>query len=250
MGTADELFSATLAGLPRDHSGFLVAAGRPRQVFFARVQDVDWLDEQIRLQEWRWPTVDRRELATLWWYSISHVFLTPTLASLFVTGQALSPIPRHVELNWLPGGRIFTARSTAVLQGADGPAVAANALRESLEVAIPAIARAGGMRSRPLWAIATDSLANRLLWLGRARGEVERASALATSLVELIGAPMPAPRFIDVARTDPEAGTARFVRRCSCCLVYREPGASKCVSCPRLTPDSRAAQLRSAADQA
>ena len=47
------------------------------------------------------------------------------------------------------------------------------------------------MRERPLWAIATDSLANQLLTLGRALGDVPAATALAGPLAAAIGAPLP-----------------------------------------------------------
>ena len=245
---ADELLAATVAGLRPAEHGYLVAAGEPLPVSFALVDDPEWLNTQIVLQAQRWPTVDRRVLATLWWYSVSQVFLTPTVASMLVTGQALSARPADVEMHWLPDGRVFTARSTAVLdRGNDVRSVAA-ALRDSLDLAIPAVARAGAGRERPLWAIATDSLANRLLWVGRARGEVDRATALAGTLAELIGAPMPAPRYVDVDRRPPRQGQVRFVRRGSCCLVYLEPGEAKCSSCPRLPPSSRQALLRTAAD--
>lgn len=245
---ADQLLAATVAGLPYVEHGYLLPAGAPEPVPFARVEDPEWLDTQIALQATRWPTVDRRVLATLWWYSISQVFLTPTVASLFVTGRALSPRPEDVELHWLPDGRVFTARSTAVLDGGRAVESVAAALRESFEIAIPAVARAGAKRERPLWAIATDSLANRLLSLGRACAEVGRATALASTLAELIGPPMPAPRYVDVDRRPPGKGQVRFVRRGSCCLVYLEPGEAKCVSCPRLPPAGRTALLRTAAD--
>ncbi|MDQ3716976.1 MAG: (2Fe-2S)-binding protein [Actinomycetota bacterium] len=248
LAAADELLAVTVAGLPRDEHGYLLPAGAPRQVSFARVEDPEWLDAQIALQAQRWPTVDRRVLATLWWYSVSQVFLTPTVASLFVTGRALSPRPNDVELHWLPDGRVFTARSTAVLDKGNDVRTVAAAIRDSLEIAIPAVGRAGARRERPLWAIATDSLANRLLWVGRARGEVARATELAATLVELIGAPMPAPRYVDVERRPPRKGQARFVRRGSCCLVYLEQGVAKCASCPRLAALDRSAQLRAAAE--
>ena len=88
------------------------------------------------------------------------------------------------------------------------------------------------MRERPLWAIATDSLANRLLAVGRALGDVPRATALAGPLAAAIGAPLPAPRYVDV-RGRP--GT----RRASCCLLYRVPGEPLCTSCPRRPPAER-----------
>jgi len=248
QAAAAAVLCATVAGLPPAEHGYLIPTGNPASVPLARVADAEWLGTQIALQIRRWRNVDRRVLATLWWYSVSQVWLTPTLASLFVTGRALSPAPADVELHCLSDGRIFTARSTAVLHGEDLVAVVAAAVRETLELAIPAIARAGAKREAPLWAITTDSLANRLLWVGRACGDVDRATALALTLAEAIGAPLPAPRYVDVDRGRPGTGQARFVRRASCCLVYLEAGEAKCASCPRLTPDRRYALLTTATD--
>jgi ferric iron reductase protein FhuF len=97
---------------------------------------------------------------------------------------------------------------------------------------IAAVAAAGGTRERPLWAIATDSLANRLLALGRAAGDVAAATALAGPLAEAIGWPLPAPRYLDVRGT-------RYTRRASCCLLYRIPHEPMCTSCPRRPPAER-----------
>ena len=96
------------------------------------------------------------------------------------------------------------------------------------------------MRERPLWAIAVDSIANRLLALGRAVGDVPGATALAGPLAAAIGAPLPAPRYEDV-------GGARFTRRASCCLLWRVPGEPLCTSCPRRRPAERRILLEDAA---
>jgi ferric iron reductase protein FhuF len=88
------------------------------------------------------------------------------------------------------------------------------------------------MRERPLWAIATDSVANRLLALGRAVGDVARATALAAPLAAAVGAPLPVPRYVDV-------GGVPFTRRASCCLLYRVPHEPMCISCPRRPPEER-----------
>ncbi len=244
---ADEVLAATLAGLPSSEHGYLVAASDAVPARFDRIGDAGWLASQIQLQARRWPSVDRRVRATLWWYSVSQVFLTPTVASLFVTGEPLSARPGDVLLNRFEDGTILSARSLAVLRG-DPVAAAAGALREGFAFAIPLLARASAARELPLWAIATDSLANRLLWLGRATGDVAGAITLSTALARLIGSPLPTPRYVEVARRAPRTGQAWFVRRSSCCLIYFEPGVAKCASCPRLAPAKRTALLKSAAD--
>jgi ferric iron reductase protein FhuF len=80
--------------------------------------------------------------------------------------------------------------------------------------------------------IATDSIANRLLAVGQAVGDVGRATALAGPLAAAIGAPLPAPRYVDVRGR-------RYTRRASCCLLFRVPGEPLCTSCPRRPPGER-----------
>ena len=112
---------------------------------------------------------DLRVLATVWWYSASPVLVTPALAGL-VAGVPLSARLADTSLAFLPGGLPVAAVSV----GAAGPIRRAE-LRESLGAVVAAVAEAGRMRERPLWAIATDSIANQLLALGRARGRRGRA---------------------------------------------------------------------------
>ena len=177
--------------------------------------------------------VEPRVAATVWWYSASAVLLTPSLAGL-VTGIPLSARPGELTLAVGPGGLPVAATSSAL--GADPGAE----LRELLAAVIGALAEVSGMRARPLWAIATDALAGQLLTLGRVVGAVPAVTALAAPLAAAIGTPLPAPRYVDVAGT-------RFVRRASCCLVYRLPGGPLCTSCPRRPPAERQRLLEDAA---
>jgi ferric iron reductase protein FhuF len=195
--------------------------------------DVRWTADTLATRAPRQRTDDRRVLATVWWYSVSTVLLTPSLAGL-VTGVPLSARLPDTAVSMLAGGLPVAAVSSA-------PAgdVAAE-LRESLGAVVAAVAEAGRMRERPLWAIATDSIANRLLALGRALGDVPRATALAAPLAAAVGAPLPVPRYVDV-------GGARFTRRASCCLLYRVPHEPMCTSCPRRPPAERQVLLEDAA---
>jgi len=195
--------------------------------------DVRWTADTLAACAPRQRTDDRRVLATVWWYSVSTVLLTPSLAGL-VTGVPLSARLPDTSVSMLAGGLPVAAVSSA-------PAgdVAAE-LRESLGAVVAAVAEAGRMRERPLWAIATDSIANRLLALGRALGDVPRATALAAPLAAAVGAPLPVPRYVDV-------GGARFTRRASCCLLYRVPHEPMCTSCPRRPPAERQVLLEDAA---
>jgi ferric iron reductase protein FhuF len=178
-------------------------------------------------------TADRRVSATVWWYSVSAVLVTPVLAGL-ATGVPLSARLADTSLAFRPDGLPVAAVSSA--PGSD----AAAELRSSLVAVVPAVADAGRMGQRPLWAIATDSIANQLLALGRALGDVPRVTAFAGPLADAIGAPLPAPRYVDVAG-------ARFTRRASCCLMVELPGGALCTSCPRRPPAERAALLEQAA---
>lgn len=189
----------------------------------ALLADSGWTADRLAERALRQGTDDRRVLATVWWYSASSVLLTPVLAGL-VTGLPLSARLEDTRLAVLSGGLPVAATSSA--PGPDALREAAEQLRVSLAAVVAAVAEAGTMRERPLWAIATDSIANRLLALGRAVGEVERATALAAPLAAAVGRPLPVPRYVDVAG-------ARFTRRASCCLLYRVPGEPLCVSCPR-----------------
>ena len=174
-----------------------------------------------------------RVAATVWWYSVSAVLLTPALAGL-VTGVPLSGRLADTSLVFRPDGLPVAAVSTESAD--DLPAE----LRETLSAVVAAVAAAGRMRERPLWAIATDSIANQLLALGRALGDVPSATAHAAPLAAAIGAPLPAPRYEDVAG-------ARFTRRASCCLIEELPSGSRCTSCPRRAPAERHALLVQAA---
>jgi ferric iron reductase protein FhuF len=174
-----------------------------------------------------------RVTATVWWYSASIVLLTPALAGL-VTGVALSGRLADTSLAFRADGLPVAAVSSG-----SGDDVAAE-LRETLGAAVAAVAAAGRLRERPLWAIATDSIANQLLALGRALGDVPAATAHAAPLAAAIGAPLPVPRYVDVAG-------ARFTQRASCCLMVELPGGALCTSCPRRDPAERRALLEQAA---
>ncbi|TWS24979.1 Fe-S oxidoreductase [Tsukamurella sputi] len=104
------------------------------------------------------------------------------------------------------------------------------ALARACHRLIPAIAAASGATEWSLWAIATDSIASAAL------GADDPVTA-ADDALRACGSEAPAARFDEV----PGRGTV--VRRGSCCLLYLCPGMSKCLSCPRQTPDERRARL-------
>jgi hypothetical protein len=214
----------------------LVAPPSASVVPAARLADPHWTAEVLTARAERQRTDDRRVLATVWWYSVSSVLLTPVLAGL-VTGVSLSPRLADTRLHLLAGGLPVAATTTS---GAGHDLVAE--LRTTVAAVVAAVAEAGRMRERPLWAIATDSLANRLLALGRAVGDVEAATALAGPVAAAVGAPLPVPRYVDVAGV-------RFTRRASCCLLYRVPHEAMCTSCPQRDPAHRQVLLADAAER-
>jgi ferric iron reductase protein FhuF len=192
----------------------------------ARLADPLWTRELLGRLARVQGTADRRVLATLWWYSASSVLVAPPLAGL-VTGVPLSARLADLTLAVLPG-----LVPIAAVAAGPGSGELAPDLRDALAAVVAAVAEAGGVRERPLWAIATDSVANRLLSLGRSVGDVAGVTAMAAPLAAAMGPPLPVPRYEDV-------GGTRFVRRASCCLLYRVPGGPTCASCPRRPPAER-----------
>ena len=226
---ADRLQRAVVRRMPGAAGLGLVLPEGAAVVPATTLLDPAWT-EQVLARRARWQgTGDLRVLATVWWYSASTVLLTPALAGL-VTGRLLSARPEDIVVALLPGPQPIAAESMA--QGVDPGAE----IRETVGAVIAAVARAGRMRERPLWAVAADSLANQLLALGRALGDVPAATAIARPLAAAIGPPLPAPRYVDV-------GGTRFTRRASCCLLVEVPGQAMCTSCPRRPPAERRALL-------
>ncbi|WP_346621405.1 (2Fe-2S)-binding protein [Blastococcus montanus] len=198
-----------------------------------RLADPRWLGELLAARAARQRAGDLRVQATVWWYSASAVLLAPVLAGLAV-GRPLSARPADTTVCLGPGG--LPVASVSAVAGGDPAA----GVRECLAAVVPAVAAAGRMRPRPLWAIATDSLANGLLALGRALGDVAAVTALAGPLATAVGPPLPVPRYVDVAG-------ARFTARVSCCLMDRLPHGATCLSCPRRPAAERQILLEDAA---
>ncbi len=229
------LQAAVAARVPGAAALGLLAPPSAAAVPAALFADADWTAGRLAGLGARYASGDLRVLATVWWYSASSVLLTPALAGL-ATGLPLSARLADTSVALLGGGTPIAATSSA--PGGD----TAGELRETLSAVVDAVAAAGGTRPRPLWAIAADSLANRLLALGRALGEERRVTALAAPLAAAVGPPLPAPRYVDVAGV-------RFTRRVSCCLLYRLPPEPLCTSCPRRPAAERQVLLEDAAER-
>ncbi|MDQ0376729.1 (2Fe-2S)-binding protein [Amycolatopsis thermophila] len=199
------------------------------------ITDRDWLREQLRRAAVLYGGGGPVVIGTIWWYSVSAVLVTPALDPLVATGRARDPALEAVTLDVIPDGRVLDARSSRPL-GSD-VAVIGEALAGALDAGIEAVAEVSGAGTRALCAIATDSIANVLLWAGKAAGDPARGVELAGPVVDAVGDHLPRPRFVEI-------GSTPVVRRASCCLIYRTGHHEKCVSCPRQTPAERLHRLR------
>ncbi|MGW0045565.1 (2Fe-2S)-binding protein [Rhodococcus sp. NPDC003348] len=206
--------------------------------------DPTWLAARVDDTGRRWACRDRRVGATLWWYSVSSELVATLTAELLRTGGAPDPALEHCTVVPRADGHLDIVRNDRVLRD---PTELSGELRRTLAAIIEPLARVSGAGVPALWAIAADSLGNRALDAGTALGSPASGSALAVRLAELVGPPLPVPRFVDV-------GGRRFLRRTSCCLIYRAPAAvaagdpdaverAKCVSCPHQRPEVRRARL-------
>ena len=191
------------------------------------VTDDAWLGAQLTATGTLYRTGDQEVRGVLWWYSVSSVLLGACVDPLVKAGTAVDPGLAHCTLFVHPDGRVLDARSDRVA-GA-GVDVLGPLLADVLGVAIDAVARLSGARARALWAIATDSLANRRLW-------ADASESLTAELARAVGPELPAPRWV-------ELGGRTVVRRASCCLIYLTPGNAKCASCPRQRPEERRRRL-------
>lgn len=196
--------------------------------------DPDWLTERVRDTGRRWDCPDARVNGTLWWYSASSTLVAEPLATLLTSGRAGDPSLESLRIALRTNGYLASATSDRLVDGHDF----ASALRGAHTAVIESLAAVSGAAPRALWAIASDSIANRALDAGREMDRVEEACALAR---DIAAPPLLRPRYVDV---EGPAGSSRFVRRSSCCLIYAATDGEKCVSCPRRTPSDRAAELR------
>jgi hypothetical protein len=188
------------------------------------VTDPEWLAGALSATASRFRLRGTRTPGVLWWYSASSVLLGPPAETYVRGGRVADPALAATTLLLHPDGRVLDARSAGTVDRGEAPALVASVVA----TCVAAVASASGAAPRALWAIASDSLANRVLWAG---GGEPDAVALAAD------ARFPAPRFTGT-------GSGHVVRRSSCCLVYEAPGQQKCVSCPRQHPDDRSRRLR------
>lgn len=196
--------------------------------------DERWLREQFALARRLYGAAPERVLGTVWWYSSSAVLLGQPSRTL-LAATPVDPALESVTLRILPDGRLLDAFSATAFTGTTDDF--GRRLQAALTAAITSVAAACGSPEPALWAIATDSLANQLLFAGQAAGEQERAVELAATVADAVGPALPRPRF---ARIGPHT----VVRRASCCLIDRTPAGTTCASCPNQHPEERERRIR------
>ncbi|MGA9872655.1 MAG: (2Fe-2S)-binding protein [Rhodococcus sp. (in: high G+C Gram-positive bacteria)] len=200
------------------------------------MRDVHWMRARVSDTGRRWHCTDGRVNGTLWWYSASSTLAFLAIATAMVTGEAADPRLDGARCSLRPDGYLGGTVSDRVVPVAELPA----ALNEAFTEIVDALAPASGARKQALWAIASDSIANRSLDVGAALGDRSVGSDFASWLIGAMPSTLPAPRFVDV-------GGRRFTQRSSCCLIYETGDADKCTSCPRRTPADRLRGLEIAA---
>jgi FhuF 2Fe-2S C-terminal domain len=191
---------------------------------------LDGLTRELAAQ-WRLP--DRRVAGTLWWYMACDVLLAGPVRAIVGGGAIPDPTLETTIVTLRPDGGLAGVRHLGTCAT---PSDAHLALRETLDRVIEPVAAVSGAGTAALRALVTDALGN--LTLGNLtpgnpalRAQPEIAAEAAESIAVGIGE-LPAPRFVEVAGR-------HFVRRVSCCMVDRVPGAQMCISCPRRDADER-----------
>lgn len=184
----------------------------------------------------RWPDVSPAVLATLWWYGSSSTLATVLVAQLAVTGRCVDPAHPSAVVTV---GDTGTLASLGAAVTVDGPGAAA-AFADVVDSLVGRVRdRVPSVSGASLWAIASDSVANRALDVATALNRVADAPRWAQTLTaERRRHRFPQPRFVDVSAN---GSTRRFLRRSSCCRVV-DAGEDLCTSCPRRTPQDRAAR--------
>jgi FhuF-like iron-sulfur protein len=192
------------------------------------ITEPGWLDAQLAATARMYRLDLRPTIGVLWWYTASSVLLGPPVESLVATGVAADPALGSMTLHVEADGRLLHTTSDSLLD--NDITGFGTRLKETLSACVGAVTRGSGAPARALWAIATDSLANRVLWAGGAPELAEKVAAA-------VGPELPVPRYLEVSGR-------LVVRRASCCLIYQAPGMKKCTSCPRQTPAERLRRLR------
>ncbi len=223
-----DVVAATSRALPWIASATFVPPGSPS------LRTLD-LDDVLARAAQRWPDVTPAVLATLWWYGSSSTLATVLTAQLAVTGRCVDIAHDSARVTVGETGTVASLTAAVTVDETRAGASFADAVDDLVEAVRRRIPTVSGAS---LWAIASDSVANRALDVGSAldRDDAPRWAALLTS--ERRRHPFPTPLFVDVTAN---GRSRRFLRRSSCCRVV-DAGEDLCTSCPRRTPADRAAR--------
>ncbi|ORM36758.1 hypothetical protein BFL43_06010 [Williamsia sp. 1135] len=194
--------------------------------------DPTWLSDRITDTGRRWDCANARINATLWWYSASSTFIAHPIEALLTTRRAPAPHLHQLRFTLRGNGYLATTHSSGTVDGAERYS---HALVGAYADIITPLAAISGAAPRALWAIASDSVANRALDAGTALNRIPDACTLAAALCR---PPFIRPRFTTTppttsAETSRQPSGTPIIRRTSCCLIYQTTGGDKCTSCPR-----------------
>ncbi len=210
--------------------------------------DRDWLADRVADTVGRWDCPDLRTAGTLWWYSASVTVVIAWPAAALTGADGPDMDPRHLRGRLTGYGYLRSLRSERAVSAEDS----ARSHRQLCGEIIAGLAAVSGASERALWAIASDSLAGRMVDAVSAGADRGAAHTLTE---QIFTAPLIRPRFFDLTADDQglaaavpsavgeplPAGGRRVVRRGSCCLIYQVPGeGTKCRNCPRRTPAEKA----------
>lgn len=200
--------------------------------------DPTWLAARVADTGRRWDCSNARINGTLWWYSASSTLVAGPVTALLMTGRAPAPDLQGLRITLQNNGYLATIHSPTTVDDTDRYA---QALIDACADIITPLAAVSGASPRALWAIASDSVANRALDAGNALGRIDDACALAATVCR---PPLIPPRFVapgpHVRRhTASLAADAPIIRRNSCCLIYQATDGDKCTSCPRQPRSAR-----------
>lgn len=194
------------------------------------------LEDVLKRAAQRWPDVTPAVLATLWWYGSSSTLATVLTAQLAVTGRCVDLAHESARVTVGETGTVASSTAAVTVDETRAGASFADAVDGMVEAVrrrVPSVSGAS------LWAIASDSVANRALDVASALDRIDDAPRWAALLTgERRRHPFPTPRYVDVTVN---GRSRRFLRRSSCCRVV-DAGEDLCTSCPRRTPTDRAAR--------
>lgn len=235
--TVEQLFALTARRAPALAVPFAPSGTEHRGSSLA---DPQWLAARVTDTARRWGGADDRVSGTLWWYSASSVLIGAALGVRLATGFWLDPDPACATVYVDGHGMLLATRPSGIVREGGATEQVGGAWRRALTSIVDPLAQVSGAGRASLWAIASDSLANRALEVGRVLGDPAAGREVALVLAESVGSALPAPRFVEVGGS---AGLRLFCRRNSCCLIDQTGLAERCVSCPRRHPDDRARLL-------